>query len=144
MRVHSFDYTLSEHRADNERHTCVLLQANVDGIQKLFALLSASNLSPDYELVAYCFEAFARHALTLPPPPPPRLAAAAANASPPSRQAAAAANASPPPSSESRNLKMVLADTCFPKLVDQIRREKLVAPGNTKEVRTHLSFSDIT
>ena len=81
--------------------------------------MSNANLNPDYEFVAYCFEAFARYAKS--PSPSDALCK--------STDAAVEIAVD-----STKSLKSLLTETAFPRLLDQIRRGHLVAPGNIREV----------
>ena len=82
--------------------------------------MSNANLNPDYEFVAYCFEAFARYAKSRSP----------------SDTESNSTNAAVEGAADTKCVKSLLADTSFPRLLDHIRRGHLVAPGNIREVCT--------
>lgn len=107
---------------------------NIEGIQKLFTLLSNSNLTPDYELVAYCFEAFARYAKKRSSELRSAGTCESANANANTNTHVTAVDSIT--ETNAKSLKSLLADTQFPRLLDQIRRTNLVAPGNIREVCT--------
>ena len=82
--------------------------------------MSNANLNPDYEFVAYCFEAFARYAKSRSP----------------SDTICKSSDAAVQVAADTKSLKSLLTDTSFPRLLDHIRRGHLVAPGNIREVCT--------